>query len=166
MDDIVLTILSALLGGLLATALTLIAMRWSTLRSIESAKEMLRTQLLYDEKKKALKELNRLVEQRYETYPAFKEAILAFLKTLEADFLPVELRPAIEFKIDELDKFLENKGLVAPEPSNEEIESWMKGYDEYREGLPFPDREELEFEDRLREIRSSIRQLITEHIKP
>jgi hypothetical protein len=144
----------------------LIAMRWSTLRSIESAKEILRTQLLYEEKKKALRSLHGLVEQRYDTYRAFKLAILEFLRTLEADFLPAELGAAIYSKINELDKFLEDKGLVAPEPSNEEIDSWIKGYEEYRQALPFPEREELEFEDRLKEIKSSTRELISEHIKP
>jgi len=166
MDDIVLTVLSALLGGLLATVLTLIVMRWSTLRSIESAKEILRMQLLYEEKKKALKRLHGVVEQRYNTYPAFKLAILAFLRSLEADFLPAELGAAINSKLNELDKLLEDRGLVAPEPSNKEIDSWMKDYEEYREALPSPEREILEFEDRLKEIKSSIRQLISEHIKP
>ena len=166
MNDVLVTILSALFGGLVATALTLWAMRWSTLRSIKSAREILRTQLLYEEKKKALKRLHGLVEQRYDTYPAFKLAILAFLRTLEADFLPAELGAAIASNINELDKFLEDRGLVAPEPSSEEIDSWMKDYDEYREALPFPEREELEFEDRLKEIKNSIRKLISEHIKP
>lgn len=166
MDDVILTILSALFGGLVATALTLIAMRWSTLRTIESANETLRTQLLYEERKRALKELNRLIEQRYKNYDAFKQAILEFLKSLEADFLPTELGAAINSKISELDKFLEDKGLVAPTPSDEEIDSWMKDYEEHLESLPFPQREEVEFEDRLKEIKRSIGQLISKHIKP
>jgi hypothetical protein len=165
-DEVVLTILSALFGGIVATVLTLIATRWSTLRSISSAKEMLRIQLLYEEKKKALRELHRLVEKKYATYSAFKLAILEFLGTLEADFLPEELRHAISSKINELDKFLQNSGLVAPEPSNEEIDSWIKDYEDYRESLPFPQKEELEFEDRLRAIKGSIRRLISEQIKP
>jgi hypothetical protein len=165
MDDIT-AIVIALFGGLAGVVLTLMVTRWSTLAIINSAKGTLRTQLLYEEKKKALKELHRIVEQRYETYAAFKDAMLAFLKTLEADFLPVELRDAISHKINELDKFLEDSGLVALGPSNEEIDSWMKDYDEYLKTLPFPEQAESEFEDRLKAIKGSIRHLISEQIKP
>jgi hypothetical protein len=42
----------------------------------------------------------------------------------------------------------------------------MTDYEEYLKGLPFPERAELEFEDRLKAIKGSIRQLISEHIKP
>jgi len=62
MDEVVLKVSNTLFGGVVATALTLIPMRWSTPRTIESAKVTLRTQLLYEERKGALKELNRLVE--------------------------------------------------------------------------------------------------------
>jgi hypothetical protein len=141
-------------------------MRWSTLRSIDSAREILRTELLYEEKKKALKELHKLVDQRYPTYPAFKEAILAFLGTLQADFLPVELKGAIESRINDLDRFLVDNRLAAPEPSDEEIDRWINGYQEYLDQLAPDERAEIEFEGRLREIKSTIMHLITEHIRP
>ena len=166
MDDVTQSVLIAVIGGLVGSVLTLIAMRWSTLRSIDSAKEILRTQLLYEEKKKALKKLHTLVDQRYETYDAFKLAILGFLGTLEGGFLPEELRGAIGSKISELDRFLVEHHLAPPEPSDEDIDRWIGGYEEYLNELPPNERAGIEFENNLRAIKGSIRHLIGKYIEP
>jgi len=160
------TILVAVFGGFLGSLMTLIGVRWSTHKNVKAAEERLRTELLYEERKKALRELYRLVEQRYKTYKEFKATVSAFLKGFESEFLAVELKNAIQNKFLELDRFLEQRGLALPTASDEEINSWVKEYDEYFRELPEWERAQLEFKDRLSEAKSSIKGLIRQDIKP
>ncbi len=166
MDEIVKIILAAIVGGLAGSILTLIAIRWSTLKSIKAAEKGLRTQLIYEDKKKALTELFRLANQEYKTYPEFKAKVSSFLEGLESEFLPAELKSAIRTKFYELDKFMEDSGLAPPPPSDEELKSWLEGYEESFKELPYWEKVEAQFEERLRAIKSSIKRLISQHIKP
>jgi hypothetical protein len=165
LDEVSFAILSATFGGLAASLLTLIAMRWSTLKTIKSAEESLRVQLLYEEKRRALKELRHLVDQKYKTYPDFKQSVLSFLQTFESDFVPIELKNEIRSQIGELDKFLEDTGLAPGEPTEKEIDLWAEQYQEEIASLPVELQAEHEFEERLGSIKSSVRNLITKYVK-
>lgn len=166
MDEIAHIILAAVVGGLAGSIVTLIAVRWSTLKSIKAAEKGLRTQLIYEDKKKALAELFRLVDQEYDTYPKFKAKVYSFLGGLESEFLPAELKSAIRTKFYELDKFMGDSGLAQPPPSDEELKSWLEDYEESFKELSYWGQVEHEFEERLSKIKSSIKRLISQHIKP
>jgi hypothetical protein len=166
LDEVWLAILSATFGGLAASLLTLAMTRWSTLKTIKSAQEGLRTQLLYDEKKKALRQLRELVDQKYKTYPEFKTAIFSFLDSFEADFLPPELKVSIRLKINELDKFLIDSGLAPPPPPEEDYYSWREAYEEDLKSLPYYEKAELEFDERFGTIKTEVKDLISEHTRP
>jgi hypothetical protein len=166
MDDISLVILSAIFGGLMGSILSLLTVRWSTLKTVKSAEEGLRTQLLFEEKKKSLKELRRLVDQKYDSYPSFKQTILAFLDTLEADFLPMDLRDAIRTEIYQLDKFMEDSGLVPSSEPDDEINLWFEAAEEAYQELSSWEKAEVDFKERLGAMKGSIRKLISDHIKP
>ena len=166
MDEIAQTISVAVFGGFAGSLMTLIAVRWSTLKSLKAAEERLRTELLYEEKKKALRELYRLIDQEYKTYAEFKAKVTSFLTGLESEFLPVELKNAIRTKFYELDKFLEDSGLVPPPPSDEEINSWIKDYEDSLKYYSNWERAELEFRDRFGALKGSIKRLVSQHIKP
>ena len=165
-DEIVQITLVAIFGGFAGGFVTLLAIRWSTLKSLEKAKERLQTQLLYEEKKKALRELYRLVDQKYKTYSEFYVRVSSFLDRLESEFLPVELKSAIQTEFYELDKFMEDSGLAPPSPTDEEADYWVNVYKESLEGLTDWEKAEDEFEERLRTIKRSIKHLIGQHIKP
>lgn len=166
MDEVSLAIVSATFGGLAGSLLTLIVMRWSTLKIIGAAEKSLRTQLLYEEKKKALKELRRLIDNKYKTYDSFRTAIVSYLHSFESDFLPKDLRHSVQSKIYELDQFLEDSGLAPPSPSQEEIKSWEEDYELRIASLDWVGRAEHDFEQRFGTIKQTVRNLIAEYIKP
>lgn len=166
MDGIVETILIGMFGGFAGSLLTLIAVRWSTLKSIKAAEERLRTELLYEERKRALRKLYHLAEQEYKTYKEFKASVSAFLRDLESEFLPAELKNAIQTEFQELDKFLVGSGLVPPPESDEEAKNWTEEYGNYLKALPEWERAELEFRERFGGLKRSIKHLISQYIKP
>lgn len=159
-DEIVKIILVAAFGGFAGGLVTLIAIRWSTLKNLKTARERLQTQLLYEDKKKALRELYRLVER---PYPEFEAKISYFLEGPESEFLPEKLKSTILTEISDLDEFIQERGLAPPEPSGEEL---LAEYEEHLKTLTDWERAKHELEERIRKLKSAIKSLIRQHIKP
>lgn len=124
MNEIVKIILVAVFGGFAGSLVTLIVVRWSTLKTLEAAEERLRSQLLYKEKKKTLMELYHLVEK---TYPEFNEKIGSFLIGPKSVFLPEKLKNASSVK--RFIAWLTNSPIVhvrVPSVSNKWGDRWME----------------------------------------
>jgi len=166
MDEITQIFLSAMFGGIVGSIATIMAARWNTLVNLKSAQERLQLQLLHEDKKKALKELSLLVNKSYLYYDEFEKAVLSFFESFEADFLPVELKRAIKTEFDNLHKFLQDSNLEPPPASENEINLWLKGYEEYFKNLPSEEQAKEEYKQKLGNIKNFIKSLIQQYIKP
>jgi len=125
----------------------------------EHSEKMFRMQLYQEDKKKALIELDELLEKMYNTVQDFQKAVESYLDGSSGIFVPEKLKEELRQEIRSVNAFpserLEEMHGVEPEPDD---------YDDWAEAISPEEELDQEVETRLRGLKSQMIERIRKYV--
>jgi hypothetical protein len=152
--------LTVIVGVVLGSVITIVV----TIVNNRAADRRLTLQLRRDDVLAGLTELHNISTTKYKTYEEFEHRINSFLGTLQAAFLPDDLKTLVQSEMKRVDEFMINAE-IRPPPDQYSEEDWAEAYDHWRESLPRDEQAFMELKDMFSALRAKIRREVEQRAR-
>lgn len=132
----------------------------------KTGEKMMRAQLVYNDRKRAIEKLISIVNEK--GYSEITKRYFEFVSSVDWLYIPEEMRTTINEKIAELISFYHDSNPSEPDYSDEEIDAMLEQYDQLQaeeyETMDDIDRFEQELGTRITETRTSVEEVIKNYL--
>lgn len=149
--------------GMITGITSLIVSVYFNRTAIKQTDRNLKTQLMYEDKKRALFGLQKIVDET--SLGGSEERINSFLNSPEGNFIPREVVDEVRGGLRKLKEFEEeNAPYLTQDQLNEEVSNQYENYDP-TEGMDEFEKFDYNFEQKFNSFKSSVKRSINEALK-